>query len=188
MLQKLYELRARSVNSAILKDLPPRVRMLRGDEAAALLAVTNALLLSISKTFGRPVVAAPHRLPRAAALDIANSLIGQRARIAASLSAAGRRPNRDIAYRTSVRQMMAIEIVLLTVMTGIAPKTGREVTSIWRHIHKAQRFAPDGARMLLAFQKVYGSSPLPAGISMRPIDVARLARSLPPVFRTTRRA
>lgn len=186
MLKKLYELRARSVNSAILKDLPPRVRMLRGDEAAALLAVTNALMLSISKTFGKLVVEAPHRLPRAAALDIANSLIGQRARIAASLSAAGKRPNRDVAYRTSVRQMMAIEIVFLTIMTGISPRSGRDVTAIWRHIYKARRFAPDGARMLLAFHKVYRTSPFPDGISLRPSDVARLARSLPPIFRTRR--
>jgi hypothetical protein len=189
MLSYVKERKASSAVSALIPSVPALIKSSTPVERSAALILSNILLLVGSKVWGRDVLISPAKLNSETAVEALCVMADEHARLEATASALNGRPISDPALSAFRWEVMANEIVTLTLAQGFDPETRPVVYGSWKSLWAARRFTDDAVKAMAYYAKSYSVEPTPRIDGKRP-DVATLRRfgnSLPPMFRTKKK-
>jgi hypothetical protein len=149
------------------------------------LVVGNVLLLAGSKAWGRAVLDAPASLEKGHATDAVCHLVDQHARLVAVVPTLDGRPSSDPVVLAHRWELLANEVVTLTLGASLLPQAYPAAVSCWRSIWLARREGPEAVRAMLAYAKAYSVDcvPLVDGKAASPDLLLKLSATLPPMFR-----
>jgi len=190
LLSFVKERKASSAVSDLISSVPSQIKSATPVERAAALILSNILLLVGSKAWGRGVLFAPAKIGREIIVDAVCVMADEHARLEASASSLNGRPVTDPALAAFRWEVMANEVVTLTLGMGLDPNARDVAVSSWKSLWAARRFSEEAVKAMAHYAKAYSVEPTPKIDGKRP-DVATLRRfgqTLPPMFRPKKKA
>lgn len=143
-----------------LPTLQDRIRSLTPVERGATLALANAVLLAVGHDRSVDLARSPHRVPQDQAVDIGFMIVEQHQKVLGSLDAMGESIPEAV-IRQAIRQVLAFEIVLVTLATSIDPSLVQQIIPVWKRLCEGAIATQGAVEALLAFFKETGTLPLP---------------------------
>jgi|HigsolmetaGSP11D_1036233.scaffolds.fasta_scaffold00961_10 hypothetical protein len=185
---KAKEGRALATLEALAETAPSTVSRARLDIRAAALILSNSLLLEGSRIWGRAVVEAPRRMDRLTAIDAVCVMADQRLKLDAAAEAIDGRPTSDPAVFAFRWEIIANEVVTLTVGASLSPEAAQAMLRCWKSLWDARRFCDEALRLIAHYEKSYSAEATPRINGRKPSRelLSRLGSTLPPMFRTSK--
>lgn len=152
-------------------------------ERSAVMIVAHAMLRDAAGDYGKDILGNPMRLPKTDLAEILARLGATHRKLSASLAAVADHVAGDVVYKGTLRQIRATEVVIVTV--GMAWDRALLVPArqVWKAMWAARTHAVEGVRLVVAFQSAIHERALPESQSGGPEHMARLATTLPAMFR-----
>jgi len=179
------ERKAVAALEALASSTPSAVSDASPVERAAALVLCNLLLIICSKDWGRAVLEAPGRIDRRIAADAVLLMAERRSVLAASATQLDGRRADDPSVSAFRWEMLANEIVTLTLGSGLSPAAGKAMAACWKSLWTSRRACDDAVRAMARYAKAYTVEPTPRIDGKRPSEeyLRRLGGTLPPMFR-----
>lgn len=190
MLSFVKERKAVSAVSDLISSVPAQIKAATTVERAAALILANVLLLVGSKAWGRGVLLAPTKMDREIIVDAVCIMVDEHARLEASASSLNGRPVSDPALSAFRWEVVANEVVTLTLGMGLDPNARSVVYASWKSLWSARRFSDEAVKAMAYYAKSYSVEPTPKIDGKRPdvVMLRRLGQTLPPMFRPKKKA
>jgi hypothetical protein len=183
--------RARTVVEQIVPTLLEGLKALPEVERACTMAIANAMLLAAAKERGSQILSDPYSLEAGLASDIVMEMAGIHGGILHEILVPLHKRNMgDVMYAQSMRQIRAMEVVMVTIGGSLAPEVRFYAREGWKILWSGRNHGEDAASTLIQFAKHARSRPLPSipGKQITRADIVRLAASVPPFLRKKKRA
>jgi hypothetical protein len=190
MLSFVKERKASAVMAALVPSVPTLIRTATPTERAAALVLSNVLLIVGSRAWGRSLLISPAKMERDVVVEALCIMADEHARLEGTAAALNGRAISDPALSAFRWELMANEIVTLTIGMGLDPSVRPIVYGSWKSLWAARRFGEDAIKAMAYYAKSYSVEPTPKIDGKRP-DVAmlrRLGQTLPPMFRNKKKA
>jgi hypothetical protein len=158
---------------------------------AAALAVANATLIVSARKWGRNVTHAPMKLSPEVAAEAVSAFSDRLDRLSLNAESLQGRPSGDPAVDSFRWDLMATEVLVLTLGASLSANAAREAGKCWKHLWSARRSAEDAAQLMMHFSKAYSTPPIPLSSPGEKVTLKRLvtlASVLPPMYRPKKKA
>ncbi|MGY3582443.1 hypothetical protein ACVIGB_000633 [Bradyrhizobium sp. USDA 4341] len=152
-------------------------------ERSAVMIVAHAMLRDAAVDYGKDIVANPTKLPKTDLAEILARLGATHRKLSASLAAVADHVAGDVVYKGTLRQIRATEVVIVTVGMAWDKALLVPARQAWKAMWAARTHAVDGVRLIMAFQAAMHERALPESQAGGPEHMARLATTLPAMFR-----
>lgn len=185
MFSFVNERKAVNALAALVSTTPASVTSATPVERAAALILSNVLLVVGSRTWGREVLHAPNRLPRQVAVDAVCVMADEHARLETAAAALDGRSINDPAVRALRWEVMANEVVTITIGVSLVEKGQASVRECWKALWGSNRSRDEALKVMAQYAKAYSIEPTPRIGGKRPSEdyLRKLGSALPPMFR-----
>lgn len=190
MLSFVKERKASSAVEALIPSISSSIGASAPPERAAALILSNALLLVGARAWGREILVSPDRMDRETIVEAVCVMTDEHARLEDAATTLNGRAITDPALAAFRWEVMANEIVTLTIGMGLHPSARSVVYACWKSLWASRRFGDEAVKAMTYYAKSYSVEPTPRINGKRP-DVAmlrRLSGTLPPMFRKKSKA
>lgn len=175
--------RARTIIEQIGPGLADNLAKLPLVDRAATLAIVNAMLLAGGQQWGPKVAQAPHRLTKDTATEVIFELAERQSQVLNDvLIPLQKRNMSDVVYAQAMRQLRALELMIVTMGAAIDPLASRRAVAGWKVLLKARASASEAALVLIQYSQHAKARPLPAiqGKTLTRANLVELAQIAPP--------
>lgn len=158
---------------------------------AAALAVANATLIVSAKKWGKNVSHAPMKLTPEISAEAVSAFSDRLDRLSLNAESLQGRPAGDPAVDSFKWDLMATEVLILTLGASLSSEAAKEAGKCWKSLWAARRRAEDAARLMMHFSKSYSTTPIPLASPSEKVSLERLislASVLPPMYRPKKKA
>jgi hypothetical protein len=154
-------------------------------ERAAVMIVAHAMLRDASIEYGAALISRPTAIARPVLLEFVARLGTAHRKLGASAEVVSGRSSDDMILQGVLRQLRATEIVIITVGVVLNRSLAGAVREVWKTLWAARGNAVDAVRLLKEFERVMNERALPASQPRDPERMARLATTLPAMFKAS---
>jgi len=177
--------KAENVVGTLASSTPEAVDKASSIERAAALVLTNVLMFVGAKSWGRQLIERPAALPRNTAIDAVCLLADEHARLESAADTLDGRPVTDPAIMAYRWELLANEVVTLTVGSGFSADAAQAMRQCWKSLWSARRSCDDAVRAMMFYAKSYSIEPTPRidGLVPSADFLRKMGRTLPPTFR-----
>lgn len=181
-------------NSGVLEriadNLQGIISGLSSIDRVAAFTYANALLLVCASTWGDEVTSAPEKLKRNVANETISSLLVSYARIEESFRETNGASASDPFVMACRWEMVSTQLVMITMAVSFDPKYAKISRECWKELWASQRSAPQAVDAIMEFSAEYNKVPfyMVEGRTFNRKFVIALATSLPPMFKTKKKA
>lgn len=185
MFSILRERKAVAVLAGLASSTPLSVASASPAERAAALILCNIILILGAKEWGRAALEAPSRLDKGLSSDLVCLMAERRVALVAAASQLDGRYRDDPAVSAYRWELLANEIVTLTVGSGLSPAAAKAMVTCWKSLWVSRRACDEAIKSMSRYAKAYTVEPTPRIDGKRPSEeyLRRLGSTLPPMFR-----
>lgn len=185
MFEFIKERRALAALDAVSQRLPKTLSSCSGVERCAAKGVANAFLLAGASDYGKDFAHAPMRLRPETVYDAVANLSDQHRQKLDAADALSGRPAVDPVFAAWKWEMLALELVIVTVGCSIHGDARQAAGTTWNALKKVGLHVDEAVRAMQNYARIYSIDPVPA-VGSRKIDRAwlvSLTSHMPPMYR-----
>lgn len=189
MFEFIKERKAHATLDLVAQRLPRTLSSSSGIERCAAKGVANAYLLAGVADYGHDFAHAPMRLGAETVYDaVANLGDHHRQKLDASESLSGR-PAHDPAFSAWKWEMLAMELVIVTVGCSIHGDSRVAASKTWAAMKTLGMHVDEAVKAMQLYAKTYSIDPVPR-VGNRKVDrqwLVSLTSHMPPMYRKARK-